>query len=125
MSHLMKTMNALFVCLATFVLMASSCTTAGADDTLSVSATLSSSEITMGETSTVDITVNGTRSADIISPDMEMMSLHRGGQRSRIQIINGDYSASVTTTFYIQPLQEGTFTIPPFTIKADGRTLTS
>ena len=98
---------------------------AGAQEKLTLSATLSATSVAVDSTATLTVTVNGSRSAEIDIPEVENLIFHRRGQSSSMHFMNGSLSSSISTKFIIQPLQEGTFTIPPFNVIADNKTLTT
>ncbi len=92
-------------------------------DAAGVSISLDSDTISEHQTATITITVKEARSATIAPPTVDNLIFHRGGQSTQLQIINGDYSATTTTVFYLQPLKPGSYTIPPFTITAGSKTI--
>ncbi len=94
-------------------------------DAADVAISLDSDTISEHETATITITVKETRSATIEPPAVDNLVFHRGGQSSQLQIINGDYSASITTVFYLQPLKPGSYTIPPFRITSGDKTIST
>ncbi len=94
-------------------------------DAAGVSVSLDSDTISEHETATITITVKEARSAAIEPPTVDNLVFHRGGQSTQLQIINGDYSATTTTVFYLQPLKPGSYTIPPFTVTAGGKTIST
>ena len=66
----------------------------------------------------LSVTVQGQRSATIPAPVAEGLRFHPRGQSARMEIINGAYSASVTSIFLVEASREGSFTIPPISIKS-------
>jgi hypothetical protein len=98
---------------------------AKAADRLNISATLSSDTIALDETAVLTITISGTRSADITLPEVEHLLFQQSGRSVRTSVINGSSSSSITSTYILQPQQEGTYTIPPCTAQVDGEILTT
>ena len=88
-----------------------------------LSARLSTSRFSVGQTAVLSITVDGTRSAQVSLPEQENLIFHRSGQSSKMQIINGSFSSSVTITYVIEALKEGRYTIPPISINVDNTVL--
>lgn len=97
--------------------------TAFANDDVSVSATLSDTRLALDETGVLTIVINGAKSPQIHEPEVDGLILQQNGKSSQFQLINGSFSASVTLRYAVQGTKEGTFTIPPFTVKANGKTL--
>lgn len=89
----------------------------------SVSAALSTTSLSLDSTAYLTITVHGARSAEIDLPEVENLVLHRRGQSSKMQVINGEISASITYTYVVQPLKEGSFTIPALTVRVKNELL--
>lgn len=96
-----------------------------AQDEPSVSAALSRTEIPIDTTAYLTIIVHGSRSAEIEMVDIENIAIHSGGQSSKMQVINGEISSSITYTYVIQPLQEGNYTLPELNVRVDGKILTT
>jgi hypothetical protein len=96
---------------------------ASAQDDISLSATLSTTTLSIDSTAYLTVTVNGAGSADIRIPDVENLIFHRAGQSSKTQIINTTISSSITYTFVVQPLAVGRFNIPAFEVHAKNETL--
>lgn len=101
------------------------CPAVSAEDGISLSASLSSSDLSLDSNAVLTITVNGSRAADVEIPEVADLIFHRRGQSSQMRIVNGSFSSSITTTYIIQPLKEGAFTIPPLRVKVDSVTLTT
>lgn len=94
---------------------------------ISVSATLSSTTFSIDEGAQLTITVNGTRSADLELPETDTGSFEivQRGRSSQFNMINGEFSSTVTFTCLIQAYKPGTYTIGPITISADGTNRTT
>lgn len=86
----------------------------------SVSATLSADQFPLDMATVLTITAEGGRSVDINMPEVKNLRFHRRGQSSQIQMINGSFSASISTVYLIEPLAPGKYTIPPITVHCDG-----
>src|SRR6266478_8130441 len=93
-------------------------------DPPSVTAVLSNSEVTVGETVELQIKVTGpgdARPPEEISIDG--LEIHSTGTSRQFEIHNFATSSSVTYNYTILPLRAGRFTIPPQIIRAGGQIL--
>src|SRR5438270_8649430 len=93
-------------------------------DSPSVTAVLSNSEATVGETVELQIKVTGpgdARPPEEISIDG--LEIHSTGTSRQFEIHNFSTHSSVTYNYTILPLRAGRFTIPPQTIQAGGKIL--
>src|SRR5246500_5041238 len=93
-------------------------------DSPSVTAVLSNSEATVGETVELQIKVTGpgdARPPEEISIDG--LEIHSTGTSRQFEIHNFSTSSSVTYNYTILPLRAGKFTIPPQTVRAGGSLL--
>src|SRR5947208_4019571 len=93
-------------------------------DSPSVTAVLSNSEATVGETVELQIKVTGpgdARPPEEISIDG--LEIHSTGTSRQFEIHNFSTSSSVTYSYTILPLRAGRFTIPPQTVLAGGKVL--
>jgi BatD DUF11 like domain len=93
-------------------------------DSPSVTAVLSNSEATLGETVELQIKVTGpgdARPPEEISIDG--LEIHSTGTSRQFEIHNFSTSSSVTYNYTILPLRAGRFTIPPQTVRAGGKIL--
>ena len=112
--------------IATFFLTALLATVASAAN---VDARLSAREAYVGSPVVLQIAISD--AADYEPPTLpsidgcDVRSAGSPSQSSQITIINGRRSASrsVTMQYLITPRREGTFTIPPMTLKIDGKTV--
>ena len=96
---------------------------AGADSP-SVTAVLSNSSATLGETVELQIKVTGpgdARPPEEISIDG--LEIHSTGTSRQFEIHNFSTNSSVTYNYTILPLRAGRFTIPPQTVLAGGKIL--
>src|SRR5882672_10046148 len=93
-------------------------------DSPSVTAVLSNSEVTVGETVELQIKVAGpgdARPPEEISIDG--LEIHSTGTSRQFEIHNFSTNSSVTYNYTILPLKAGRFTIPPQTVRAGGKIL--
>ena len=93
-------------------------------DSPSVTAVLSNSEATVGETVELQIKVTGpgdARPPEEISIDG--LEIHSTGTSRQFEIHNFSTNSSVTYNYTILPLRPGRFTIPPQTVRAGGKIL--
>jgi oxygen tolerance protein BatD len=93
-------------------------------DSPSVTAVLSNSEATLGETVELQIKVTGpgdARPPEEISIDG--LEIHSTGTSRQFEIHNFSTNSSVTYNYTILPLRAGRFTIPPQTVRAGGKIL--
>lgn len=95
-----------------------------------VEASLSSSEVQLGDGVNLEIKITG--AGNVNPPDnISINGLTIGGllqsTQNSISIINGNYSSTKTTTFTfpITPRKPGTFIIPSLTVVADGKKLST
>src|ERR1044072_5097237 len=93
-------------------------------DSPSVTAVLSNSEATVGET--VDLQIKVVGPGDARPPEeisIDGLEIHSTGTSRQFQIHNFSTSSSVTYNYTILPLRAGRFTIPPQTVHAGGKIL--
>src|SRR3982750_3183898 len=93
-------------------------------DSPNVTAVLSSSQATVGETVELQIKVTGpgdARPPEEISVDG--LEIHSTGTSRQFEIHNFSTSSSVTYNYTILPLRAGRFTIPPQPVLAGGKIL--
>ena len=106
------------------ILIAAACVDFARADPPSVTAVLSNSEATVGETVELQIKVTGpgdARPPEEISVDG--LEIHSTGTSRQFEIHNFSTSSSVTYNYTILPLRAGRFTIPPQTVNAGGKVL--
>ena len=90
----------------------------------SVTAVLSNSEATVGETVELQIKVTGP--GDAQPPEeisIDGLEIHATGTSRQFEMRNFSTSSSVTYSYTILPLRAGRFTIPPQTVRAGGKIL--
>src|SRR4029453_3429893 len=93
-------------------------------DSPSVTAVLSNSEATVGETVELQIKVTGpgdARPPEEISIDG--LEIRSTGTSRQFEIHNFSTSSSVTHNYTLLPLRAGRFTTPPQTVRAGGKIL--
>ena len=93
-------------------------------ETPSVTAVLSNSEVSVGETVRLQIRVTGSRSAD--APQtiaVEGLQIHRTGTSQRYELNNMNMSASVLYDYTVLPQRPGTFIIPAQIIRIGNTSL--
>ena len=91
-------------------------------DSPSVTAVLSNSEATVGET--VDLQIKVTGPGDARPPEeisVDGLEIHSTGTSRQFEIHNFSTNSSVTYNYTILPLRAGRFTIPPQTVHAGGK----
>ena len=106
------------------LLIAAACIDFARADSPSVTAVLSNSEATVGETVELQIKVTGpgdARPPEEISIDG--LEIRSTGTSRQFEIHNFATSSSVTYNYTILPLRAGRFTIPPQTVRAGGKIL--
>src|SRR3954466_8800662 len=93
-------------------------------DSPSVTAVLSNSEATVGET--VDLQSKVAGPGDARPPEeisIDGLEIHSTGTSRQFEIHNFSTNSSVTYNYTILPLRAGRFTIPPQTVLAGGKVL--
>src|SRR5215831_9533867 len=106
------------------LLIATACIDFARADSPSVTAVLSNSEATVGETVELQIKVTGpgdARPPEEISIDG--LEIRSTGTSRQFEIYNFSTNSSVTYNYTILPLRAGRFTIPPQTVRAGGKIL--
>jgi BatD DUF11 like domain len=83
---------------------------------VTASATLSAHSFPMDRAATLSLSVSGVRSFQPQMPEVDGLRFHPRGQSTQVEIINGAYSASVTSVYLVEALRTGTFTIPAIRI---------
>ena len=86
----------------------------------------SKDEVEVGETFQIQLVLKNFEPTQIKMPDFGLMQVVGGPQKSNsISIINGARSSSQTIGYILKATQKGNFTIPPATMKYQGKTLTT
>lgn len=91
-----------------------------AADDVQISVSLSQKQLRVNQSAALTITVSGTQSAEIELPEVENLLFQRRGQSRKIEMINGNFSSSIATSFHVRPLREGKYVIPPITVMIGG-----
>lgn len=93
---------------------------------ISLEASLSQLSFPIDQGAMLTITVNGaSRISNIELPEVAGINFQNRGQSSRINIINGSMTSSLSNSYLIQAQKPGTYTIPPIKINAGGETATT
>src|SRR5215468_7035641 len=106
------------------ILIAAACVDFAHANSPSVTAVLSNSEATVGET--VDLQIKVTGPGDARPPEeisIDGLEIHSTGQSRQFEIHNFSTSSSVTYNYTILPLRAGKFIIPPQIVRAGGSLL--
>ncbi len=82
-----------------------------------VSASLNTSSFPLDRAALLNIQVTGAKSFEPQLPEVDGLRFYHRGQSTQVEIINGAYSASVTSTYLVQASRKGKFTIPAIRIK--------
>ncbi|EKD34328.1 MAG: hypothetical protein ACD_75C02385G0001, partial [uncultured bacterium] len=105
------------------VILAGSRVAAGA---MSVEASLSHLAFPVDQGAMLSITVDGSsRISAIELPEIDGIRFTRRGQSSRINMINGSVSSTLTSNYLIQAEKPGIYTIPPIKVTAGGESATT
>jgi hypothetical protein len=88
---------------------------------IQVTASVDKQELTLEDSVYFSIVVEGTQNSPPpeLSP-LDSFKIRPLGSSSSIQIINGEQSSSITYNFVLIPIETGTFTINPATVKISG-----
>lgn len=111
------------MCFFIFSLLLGYATPVLSQDKPSISASLSSKIFSVDNTTTLTITVNGSRSARVNMPEIENLILHRRGQSTQLQVVNGSYTSSIASNYIIQAQKAGQYTIPSIEVRVEGQIL--
>lgn len=86
--------------------------------TFSAKATLDTSSVSTGESVRLNITVEGTNLADKpVIENVDGLEINSLGRSTRVNIVNGEYTALTTYTYEIIGLKPGSYTLGPFEVK--------
>ncbi|MBF0488721.1 MAG: protein BatD [Nitrospirae bacterium] len=87
---------------------------------------LSKTTLIVGEGAQLSLTFNGDRGApQPPTPQLDGFSVNYNGSATRMSIINGSASSSITYNYFIVPMKTGDFKIGPLAHDHDGKTYTS
>ncbi|MCA9407688.1 MAG: protein BatD [Candidatus Omnitrophica bacterium] len=85
-------------------------------------AEISSTKITLDGSLQLTLTVYNHKNAEpIVLPAIEGFDANYRGQSSRVSIVNGQYSNSVSFTYVLYPQKTGQFTIPAIVTEIEGQ----
>lgn len=89
-----------------------------------VSAAIAPAEVAVGQTATYTVTVSGDTggAASPELPDLPEFDVAGSGTSESIAIDNGRVTRRTAYNYYLVPQREGTFTLPPATVRSGGRT---
>ena len=90
-----------------------------------LSAVVDRAQAAIGEQMTLNITVDGSRSAEPTLPDLAAFEIHGRSHSTQVQIINGHMSSRVSYSYALLPKRAGTFTIGAARVEIDGKTYQS
>lgn len=97
------------------------CLAAFAED-ISLRATVDSNQITLGGSTRLVLTVNGTQNVEPIElPVIDGFESRYLGPQTQVSIVNGNYSASKSFIYVLFSNKTGTFTVPSLAIAIDGK----
>jgi len=84
------------------------------------------SSVAVGQKFEIKFTTNASNVSSFKGPALDVFSVLSGPNQSRsVQIINGSMTSEVSLSYILAAQKEGTFTIPPAKVMADGETLLS
>jgi hypothetical protein len=91
-----------------------------------LTATLDRDTVSVGESATLTLTLEGGSPKDTpVPPSIPHLRIGYGGQSSQYSWVNGQSSSTVTYTYSLAPTQPGDFSIPPFEVAVGSETLRS
>ncbi len=90
-----------------------------------VAASLHPASFSVDRDTTLTVTVNGSRSADVQLPVVAGVSFQERGKSTQMQIVNGSLSSSISYAYQVEAAHPGTYTLPPISVSVDGSTLTT
>lgn len=85
-----------------------------------INAELKPQSVPLGQSAMLSITVEGTTHFDIQPQDTTDMQFRYRGERRQMSYVNGKASSSLTRTYQVIPLKEGTLNIPSFSVMIRG-----
>lgn len=84
------------------------------------SVAVSTDSLLMGNALEVTFSLKNVKGEQFEAPTFEGFEIVGGpNQSSSFQMVNGDVTQEMSYTYYLQPLDEGTFFIPPASIKTE------
>jgi hypothetical protein len=110
-----------FILLSTLFLVS----TASASN-IQLEVTVDRQKMALGEALQLNLTFQGTQNISAPSIDkIDGFDARYLGPSTMVSIVNGVVTSSITHVYTLVPLKTGTFTIGPFSVEAQGKTLTS
>lgn len=94
-----------------------------ADAAISVTLELDRNEATPSDAVRLTVSISGSKSCDA-PPEIQGLqpfNVSTGGTSSRVEIVNGQYTAKLQYAYYIQPSSTGKFKIGPAYVKVEGK----
>lgn len=87
----------------------------------SISARLSANQITLNESATLSIEINGLN--NVQPPDLNLpdFNIQKAGQTQSYQWINGQTSSLITFNYVLTPIKTGTLAIPSLTLQHENK----
>ncbi len=92
-----------------------------AKDEPTIIAQLNTNSISVEKAALLTVTVTGSRSPDLIMPQVPGLTFHSRGTSTMINMVNGSFSKSSATKYVVQADQEGTYVIPPIAAEVKGK----
>jgi len=93
---------------------------------VSVKASLSHHSFPVNRAAQLSITIRGnSSSATIQLPEVKNVTFHNRGQSTQVNMINGNYSSSLTKNYLVQAAEPGKYTIPPIRVNDGGKTFST
>jgi hypothetical protein len=93
-------------------------------DSPRVTAVLSNSQVSVGQTVQMQVRVTGAKEASTPGEiNVDGLEIHQTGTSRQVEMHNFDITSSVTYSYTILPLKAGAFTIPPQTIRVGSSSL--
>lgn len=82
-----------------------------------VSATFNVRSFPIDRVASLTLTVSGVRSFTPLMPAVDGIIFHKRGQSTQMSLVNGNYSALVTSVYLVEATRTGSFTIPPIELR--------
>ena len=96
----------------------------GARAAVTARAQLDPPRVAVGDQADLTVDVRGTQNAAApVIPAVDGLTIQYVGPSTQLSIVNGQTSSSITHHYSVIPRREGTFTIGPITVSADGQTI--
>jgi len=122
----MKSFSKIFIFISAIVLCFAFARPCYAQQDISIQASVDRNEISLWDSVQLTITINGAKfDSEVKLPEIEGFKSRYVGPSSKVTIINGKYSSSTSYLYSLYPSETGEFTIPSFSIEANGETFTT